>query len=164
MLKMRIFSVAALGLVMAPVAMADAAILGPDSAQCASRDGPAILVHVNGLRNRAGKVRVRTFAGNAPGNWFDKRFSLKRTEVEVPDSGAVEICMPVSKAGGYVVDVRHDLNNNGDTDKADGVGASGNPKMTMWDILFRRKPPASQVVVQVGNGMSEITVNLRYAS
>ncbi len=164
MLKMRILflSVAAMGLV--PVAAADAAILGPDAGHCVSGKGPAVLVKVFGLRNRAGKVRVRTFSGNAPSTWFDKKQVLLRTEADTPAGGPVEVCMPVPKPGGYVVDVRHDINNNGDTDRADGVGASGNPKMSMWDILLGRKPPASQVVFQVGAGVTAVAVTLNYAS
>jgi uncharacterized protein (DUF2141 family) len=164
MLKMRILFLTGLAMATTPVAVADAAVLGPDSAQCVAGKGPAILVKILGLRNRGGKVRARTFLGSSPSTWFDKKQTLLRTEAETPGAGPVEICMPVPKAGGYVVDVRHDINNNGDTDRADGVGASGNPTMTMWDILLGRKPPASQVVFQVGTGVTAVTVTLKYAS
>jgi hypothetical protein len=70
--------------------------------------------------------------------------------------------MPVPAAGVYAVDVRHDANNNGDTDKADGAGASGNPKITLFDIIFGRKPPAAQVQVHVGHGTTIVPITVRY--
>jgi uncharacterized protein (DUF2141 family) len=143
---------------------ANAAILGPDSGVCASGDGPAVLVRVTGLKNRAGTVRARTFAGSNPSSWFDKRSYLKRTQVATPEAGAVEICMPVPKPGAYVVDIRHDVNNNGDTDRADGGGASGNPKISLFDVIFGRKPPASKVAFNVGPGVTPITIVVNYAS
>ncbi len=163
MLKMRVSVLSAALFAMLPISATDAAIVGPDAAVCAAGNAPALLVRVNGFRNRAGKLRARTFPGAIPSTWFDKKSYLKRTEIEVPASGVIDICMPVPRPGGYVVDIRHDINNNMDTDRADGVGATGNPTMTMWDILLGRKPPASQVVVQVGSGVTAVSVNLKYA-
>lgn len=162
MVKMRIFLVAAAATLLFPVSAAQSTILGPDAPKCASGDGPAILVRVSGLKSRAGKVRVRTFAGAQPKSWFDKKFALKRTEVDVPDAGSVDVCMPVPQAGGYVVDVRHDVNNNGSTDRADGAGASGNPNTSLFDFLLGKKPPASKVVVQVGEGVTTVPIVAKY--
>jgi uncharacterized protein (DUF2141 family) len=164
MLKMRILFLAVGALLVAPSTGAEAAILGPDAAICAAGKGPAVLVKVMGLKSRSGKVRARTFLGSAPSTWFDKKQKLLRTEVDIPSSGPVEICMPVPRAGGYVVDIRHDINQNSDTDRADGIGASGDPKMSLFAVLFGQKPPASQVVFQVGEGVTTIAVNVRYAS
>lgn len=154
-----------LSLAFAPAfaAPADAAILGPDAATCARGDGPAILVNVVGFKNRAGSVRARTFGGN-PSTWFDKKHLLKRTQLDIPSAGAVTICMPVPRPGVYAVDIRHDTNGNGDTDRADGAGASGNPKVSLFDIVFGRRPPAKQVSVEVGNGVTPITIVLKYVS
>ncbi len=140
---------------------ADAAILGPDAAQCVSGDGPAVLVRVVGLRNRAGTVRARTFGG-APSTWFNKKSYLKRTEIPTPQSGSVDICMPVPKPGVYAVDIRHDVNNNSDTDMADGGGSSGNPEVSLLDVVFGRKPPAEQVSFRVGEGITTVTIVVKY--
>lgn len=144
-------------------APAGAEVLGPDAAVCARGAGPAILVNVIGFKNRAGTVRARTFGGS-PSTWFDKKHYLKRTLTNVPTSGAVAICMPVPRPGIYAVDIRHDINGNSDTDKADGAGASGNPKLSLFDIIFGRRPPADKVSVQVGDGVVPITVVLKYLS
>lgn len=143
---------------------AGAAILGPSAAACANGDGPAVLVKITGLKNRAGTVRARLFAGNRPGSWFDKKQHMGRIQVPTPDAGPVEICVPVPRAGGYVVDIRHDINNNGDTDRSDGAGASGNPKIGLMDVLFGRKPPARQVVFNAGPGITPITITVNYAT
>lgn len=147
----------------AVAAPASAAVLGPDAAVCERGDGPAILVNVVGFKNRAGTVRARTFGGN-PSTWFDKKYLLKRTLADVPSSGSVSICMPVPHAGTYAVDIRHDVDGSGKTDKADGAGASGNPQVSLFDILFKRKPSASKVAVQVGEGVTSITIVLKYLS
>lgn len=137
------------------------AILGPDSAVCAAGKQPAILVKVIGLKNRDGKVRARTFSGD-PSTYFDKRFALTRTEMATPPAGSVEICIPVSKPGRYAVDVRHDVDNDGKTSKADGAGTSGNPEVSFLDVVLKHRPPASEVEVSVGNGVTVVPVIVRY--
>jgi hypothetical protein len=74
----------------------------------------------------------------------------------------VEVCVPVPAPGVYALDVRHDANNNSDTDRADGIGASGNPKMSLFSIIFGRRPPANQVQFKVGNGTAIVPVVVRY--
>lgn len=164
MLKFRA-CLAGLSLVVAPTFAAPAAatILGPDAAACARGDSPAILINVVGFKNRAGTVRARTFGGS-PSTWFDKRYLLKRTLADVPSSGPVAICMPVPGPGTYAVDIRHDIDGTGKTDKSDGAGASGNPQVSLFDVLFKRKPPADKVAVHVGGGVTSITVVLKYLS
>lgn len=164
MFKMRICVLAcsALALSVPAASGAHAAVLGPDAPKCIAGDGPAVLVRVTGLKNREGSVRARTFLGDKPSTWFSKKTYLKRTQVPVPDAGPVEICMPVPKPGPYVVDLRHDINGNGDSDRADGAGASGNPSISLFDFLLGRKPPASKVVVQVGDGVTPISITMKY--
>ena len=135
--------------------------IGPDAARCAAGGGPAMLVNVTGLKDRGGTVRVRSFGGS-PNNYFNKKRALQRTEIATPASGPVRICMPVPSQGWYAVDVRHDVNGNGDTDRADGGGASGNPPVSLFDILFSRKPPAEKVRVWVGPGVTTVPVTMLY--
>jgi len=135
--------------------------LGPNPSLCAGGREPTILVRVAGLKNRAGTVRVRTFTGS-PDTYFNKKFAHKRFEYNVPEAGPIEICVPVGAPGTYAVDIRHDINNNGDTDRSDGIGASGNPKFSLMSILFGRKPPASQVQVSVANGTTVVPITVRY--
>lgn len=161
MRNLRIGFLTVSGALMVPAMLSGANILGPAAPICASGAGPSILVRVSGLKSRVGKVRVRTFGGS-PSNYFDKKKYLARVELSVPATGPVDVCMPIPGPGTYAVDVRHDANNNGDTDRADGAGASGNPKMTLLDIVFNRKPPAKQVQVVVGRGTALVPVVVRY--
>ena len=138
-----------------------AGVIGPDAGICASGTGSAILVRVEGLKDRQGPVRVRTFGGD-PANYFDKKKTLKRVELAPPASGPVEVCMAVPGPGVYAVDIRHDANRNGDTDKSDGAGASGNPKISLFAILFGKRPSANQVAVRVGNGVVPINIKVKY--
>lgn len=135
--------------------------LGPDPSLCEGSAEPSILVRVTGLKNREGTIRVRTFSGD-PSTYFNKKFVQKRLLYPTPATGPIDICVPVGAAGVYAVDVRHDVNGNGDTDRADGVGASGNPKFSLWTILFGKKPSAQQVQVNVGRGTTIVPITVRY--
>ena len=135
-----------------------AALLSPGNASCS---GPAVRVHVDGFANRQGAVRVRLF-GSPTSSYFDKRRALTRIEVPVPRSGPVSFCVPVPKSGVYALDVRHDVNGNGKTDRKDGGGASGNPRLSLTDVLFSRKPDPAKVQVAVGNDVRDVRVTLMY--
>ena len=119
------------------------------------------MVEVNGLKNRQGQIRVRVFGGSTA-TYFDKKHWLGRIEVPTPAAGAVRFCMPVPRPGTYAVDVRHDVNGDGKTDRSDGGGVSGNPQIGLFDVLFGRKPKPAKVQVQVGTGVSSVPITLKY--
>lgn len=134
-----------------------ALIAAPAAAACA---GPALLVKVDGLKNRTGEVRVRAFGGD-PKTYFDKRNVTAAVYKAPPASGPVEYCLAV-KPGIYAVDVRQDVNGDGKTSAVDGVGISGNPNLSMLDIIFKRRPPNSVVQVRVAEGVAVVPVTVRY--
>lgn len=156
--KPSLFAAIGAALLATPVAL-PAAPLGQDARACTS-GGPAILVRVNGLKNRIGRVRVRAFTGN-PSTYFTKGREVGWIEVPIPAVGPVEICV-AAKPGVYAVDVRHDANVNRKTDFSDGAGISGNPKVSVLDVVLKRRPPAQQVQFRVGNGVSVVPVQVRY--
>jgi uncharacterized protein (DUF2141 family) len=162
MSKVRLGMMVIAGSLMASPISSQATILGPDAARCASGAGPALLVKVVGLKTRTGAVRARTFDGANRKSWFDKKMALRRTETAVPASGPIEICMPVPKPGGYVVDIRHDSNGNGDTDRSDGAGASGNPDISLFSFMLGSKPSAAKVVVNAGPSVTPVTIVVKY--
>ena len=141
-----------------PVA-AGAVMLGPDSAACQA-GGPAMLVHVEGFKKRSGMLRVQAYGGS-PGRYFEKGAWLKRIDVPVPASGAADICVPVAADGVYAVSVRHDLDNSGKTGVNDGGGMSGNPHMSLFDVVFKRKPDPRKVQVVV-RGVTRVPVVLNH--
>ncbi|WBH16226.1 DUF2141 domain-containing protein [Sphingomonas radiodurans] len=135
--------------------------LGPYAARCTAGDSPSILVTVVGLKSRTGTIRVRTFGG-ATSTWFEKTKWITRVEVPTPASGPIRVCLPVAAPGTYAIDMRHDMNGNSETDRSDGGGASGDPKVTLLDFVFGRKPPPHVTAVTVGRGVTEITVTAMY--
>jgi len=144
----------------APLASAGAAVLGPHAGDCA--DGkPSMLVRVEGIKSRNGTVRVQTYGGD-PSHYFDKGTYIERVEVRVPPTGPIDVCMPVPRPGFYAVSVRHDANGNGSADFTnDGGGFSGNPNISLFDVMFKRKPSPVQVQVRVA-GPTPVPVRLNY--
>ena len=143
-----------------PLSAAGAVVLGPHADAC---DGskPAMLVRVEGLKSRTGVLRVQSYGGN-PSRYFDKGSYLERVEVRTPATGPVEVCMPVPRPGLYAVSVRHDANGNGSADVSnDGGGFSGNPNLSLFDVIFKRKPSPVQVQVHV-TSLTPVPVVLNY--
>ena len=161
-MKKHLLPLAAMAALLIPAGMAQAApIYGPAADVCRAGDGPAMLVTVDGLKNRDGEVRLRVYGGSTR-TYFDNTKYLTKTEVETPPSGPVRICVPVSAPGVYALDMRHDANANRETDRADGGGTSGNPHMSLIDLLFKRKPPARAVQIAVGDGVTPVTITALY--
>ncbi|WP_066965867.1 DUF2141 domain-containing protein [Rhizorhabdus dicambivorans] len=138
---------------------AGAAMLGPDAAVCEG-SGPAMLVRVEGFKKRSGVLRVQSYGGN-PNRYFDKGAWLKRIDVPVPVSGSVDVCVPVPANGTYAISVRHDVDASGKTGMNDGGGMSGNPRMSLFDVMFKRKPDPRKVQVTV-HGVTRVPVTLNY--
>jgi uncharacterized protein (DUF2141 family) len=148
-------------MIITPLLALLAAQIAPATAQCAPGTAHPVLVRITGFKNRAGQVRVRLFGG-APATYFDKKYALVRTEIAVPKNGVVTMCVAAPRAGAYAVDVRHDVNGNGKTDRADGGGTSGNPDIKLLDVIFKRKPDAAVVQFQVGAGGAVVPIQLKY--
>lgn len=136
-----------------------AAGLGPHAAACAA-GRPGMVVRVLGLKSRTGLIRVQSYGGD-PAHFFDKGSYLERVEIALPASGPVEVCMPVARNGTYAVSVRHDVNGTGKAELDDGAGMSGNPNVSLMDILFKRKPSPTQVAVAV-RGRTIVSVVMNY--
>jgi uncharacterized protein (DUF2141 family) len=163
MSKVRIGAGAAmLAAAMALPVAAHAAPVGPFAAACTT-GAPAMLVHVVGFKERTGVVRIQSYGGD-PARYFDKGSYLQRIELRVPQAGALDVCVPVPAPGRYAVSVRHDVDGPAHTGRQDGGGLSGNPHLSLFDLLFKRKPAADKVAVAVGRGVSVVPIVLNYLS
>ncbi|MET0362234.1 MAG: DUF2141 domain-containing protein [Sphingobium sp.] len=132
-----------------------------DLARCAaSAGGPAILVDVRGLAVASGNVRVQSYPATKAA-WLAKGAWLSRIEAPArPEGGAMRFCLPVSEPGRYGIAVRHDRNGNGKTDLSeDGGGFSNNPSISIFNL---GKPSVDKAAVNVGPGVTKITINLKY--
>ena len=149
------------GALAAPCAPAAAIIVGPHAITCEEGGKPALLVKISGLKTRTGNLRVQTYGGD-PAHYFDKGTYLERVDLPTPAAGTVEVCMPVPKSGTYAISVRHDVSGKGGTDLSDGGGMSGNPSLSLMDILFKRRPSPVQVQVRVEGGITPVAVVMNY--
>ncbi len=161
MSKVRVAAVAlALGAAMVLPAVGHAAPVGPFVPVCEAGE-PAMLVHVTGFKSRTGTLRVQSYGGD-PEHYFDKGSYLKRIEVPVPATGVLDVCVPVPAPGRYAVSVRHDVDGSGRAAKSDGGGMSGNPHLSLFDLMLKRKPSPDQVAVEVGHGVKVVPITLNY--
>jgi uncharacterized protein (DUF2141 family) len=153
-------SVAVLAAALTFPAVPAAAALGPDAAACsAGANRPAMLVSINGFKNRVGKLRVQLYGGN-PADFLERGKKMKRIDLPVTRGGAMNVCIAVPRSGTYAIAVRHDADNNGKTNWNDGGGFSNNPKLS----LLKLKPSARAVSVAVGSGVKVVPVILNYRS
>lgn len=152
--------VAGSGLAIFAVYSSAAAAIGPYAAAC-DRGEPAVIARVNGLKARTGTVRVQLYANNKA-TFLEKRKWLQRVDVPATRSGAMDICVPVPRSGSYAISVRHDVNGNGKSDRADGGGFSGNPKVGLSDLVTKRKPDLGRVSFAVNGSPRVVPVTLNY--
>lgn len=150
----------ALGAAALPFATpAVAAPIGPFATAC-ENGGPAVIARVSGLKARTGTIRIQLYASN-PATFLEKKAYLQRVDVPARAS-QMDICVPVPKEGRYAISVRHDVNGDGKSDRGDGGGFSGNPDMSLMDLLAKRKPSLAHVAFSVGNGTQVVPITLRY--
>lgn len=148
---------AALALV-APIASAQAQVLGPDAPAChPEANVAAVLVNVGGFKARTGKLRVQIYGDN-PADFLAKGKKLRRIDLPVTRAGAMHVCVALPGPGHYAVAVRHDVEGSGKSGWNDGGGFSRNPKISLTSL----KPRYRDVVIGVGNGPREIDVVLNY--
>ncbi|MDB5716061.1 MAG: hypothetical protein JWO15_3458 [Sphingomonadales bacterium] len=138
-------------------APANAAILGSDAAVCQNPAASAVLVRVEGFKQRTGVLRVQLYGAN-PADWLAKGKKLRRVELPVTPSGYMDVCIEVPGPGKYAIAVRHDLDGNGKSGWDDGAAFSRNPSIS----LFHLKPDFAKVVIPVGQAPHSIAVVLNY--
>jgi uncharacterized protein (DUF2141 family) len=143
----------------AAISAATTALALPPRAEAATActsGSPSVLVHVAGLKQPQGRLKVSLYGPDA-NRWLAKGGRISK--IKVPVTGrAMDICMPVPAPGRYAVAVHHDLNLNGERDRQDGGGYSRDPKVS----LFNPKPPFAKAAFTVGNGPARVGVTLLY--
>jgi uncharacterized protein (DUF2141 family) len=143
-------------LLLAVPAMADHRETAPDDPSCARGGVPAVLVHVAGLKNGAGQVRVQAY-GPGPGHYLQKGQWAGRVDVQVAGRRSLDVCLPLPSAGQYAIAVRHDANANRKSDWNDGAGFSRNPRLSLLG-----RPSFGQTAVAVQRGATRVGVVMNY--
>ena len=137
-------------------ALADPRESRPNDPTCARGGAPAVLVHVTGLKNGAGKVRVQAY-GPGAAKYLKKGEWARRVDVPLGGRRSVDICLPLPAAGSYSIAVRHDSNANRKSDWNDGAGFSRNPRLSLLG-----RPSFGETAVAVARGPAKIRVVINY--
>ena len=145
-------------LAISAVASADPRETRPGDPSCSRGNVPAVLVHVAGLKNGSGKVRVQAY-GPGAANYLKKGEWAARVDMPLGGRRSVDICLPLPAAGQYSVAVRHDANANKKSDWNDGAGFSRNPKLSLLG-----RPSFGQTAVAVPRGPARVRVVMNYRS
>ena len=143
-------------LVLAMPVAADPRESRADDPTCARGGSPAVLVHVSGLKNGAGKVRVQAY-GPGAANYLKKGEWAGRVDVALSGRRTLDVCLPLPVAGQYSIAVRHDANANKKSDWNDGAGFSRNPKLSLLG-----RPSFGHTAVAVKSGPARVTVVINY--
>jgi len=137
---------------------------GKENAACrANETGPALRVTVNGLKDRAGQLRIELYPANendflaADKDLIAAGKVFKRVDVAVPASGTPTLCIRAPQPGTYAVAVLHDRDRNGKFGIwGDGIGAPGRER------LGRQRPDVSRATVSIGGGIVSRAVTMQY--
>lgn len=138
--------------------------LGKAEGQCRpGEQGPSLLVQVDGLKDRRGRLKLELYPANDDDFLQDDNILLnagktfRRVEIDVPLAGPVELCIRAPGAGTYALSLLHDRDNNRKFGLSnDGIGFGGNPKLG-WS-----KPKAAAASVRVGTGPTRVHIILNY--
>jgi len=138
--------------------------LGIAAGRCrATETGPAFLVEVAGLKDRAGRLKLELYPATDGDFLADDNVliaagkAFARVEDTAPPEGPVQLCIRAPHAGRYALSLLHDR--NGDRKfqpSTDGIGFSNNPKLG-WS-----KPGADRVAVDVGDAPRRIMIVMNY--
>lgn len=138
--------------------------LGKAEGRCrANETGPAFLVNVNGLKDRAGTLKLEVYPANDKDFLADDNIlvaagkTFRRVEVDVPASGIPVLCVRVPGPGRFGVSVLHDRDSNRKFGwRVDGIGFASNPRLGLG------KPKAARASASAGSTPTRIDVVMNY--
>jgi len=149
---------------MMAASLASSPDLGVAAGRCRIPEtGPAFLVDVEGLKDRAGRLKLELYPANDKDFLADDNVlvmagkAFARVEVTTPSEGPVQLCIRAPRAGHYALSLLHDRNADRKFQlSSDGIGFSNNPKLG-WS-----KPDADRVAVDVGDAPRRISIVMNY--
>lgn len=138
-------------------------VLGDDAAACNGGNGPAIRVHVTGLKDRNGRLKLELYPANEE-DFLKDDTKLKneskffhRIWAQTPPTGGVILCIRAPRPGRYALLFTHDRDGKNKFNFwRDGVGFSSNRK------LGRSRPKWQEATVNVGGGVTRVAIHTQY--
>ena len=118
---------------------------------------PSILLRVNVFKSQTGVVNIWVY-GNNPKDFLAKDRRILRLAYPVPRIGAVEACIEVPRPGQFAIAVHHDVEPDGKRNMSDGLGFSGNPRLS----ILRLKPTYAQASFVVDGATKPVNLTLSY--
>lgn len=150
-------------LVFAAFALPGNAPIGRDAAACIAGNEPAILVIPEGLKDRAGLLRLELYPDNDKDFLQDDTIliregkTFRRVDVPTPRSGSVSLCIRAPHPGRYTLMLLHDRDSNHKFGAfVDGAGFPGNPRLGF------ARPKAAKAMIVVGRGVTVAHILLNY--
>lgn len=130
-------------------------VFGEPAACAPGSTGPAVIVRVDGFRDRTGNVRIAIYRALEEELLASGKY-VTRIDTPLTRDGPMTICAPVPESGPHVIVALHDRNANGKLNVwSDGFGFSRNPR------LGTSKPPVDLTEVQVA-GVVPLQITLNY--
>ena len=141
-----------------------AQVLGSDAAACTGGGGPAILARIEGLKDRKGNLKLELYPANQEDFLQDDGIliragkTFRRVQVPTPAGGGpIAMCIRVPHPGRYALLFTHDRDGKNKFNFwSDGAGFPANTK------LGRRKPPLESALIDVPNGVANVTIRAQY--
>ena len=130
----------------------------PPTVDCARPiERPSILLRVTGFKRQTGIVNVWVYGSN-PNDFLAKDKRILRLAYPVPPAGPIEACIAVAGPGRFAIAVHHDVESNGKRDMSDGLGFSGNPRLS----ILRLKPTYAKALFVVDGATKPVNLILSY--
>lgn len=135
----------------------------PVEGGCSLVSGPRILVHVEGLMDRTGRLKVEIYPNNET-DFLRDDTSLKndkrpfrRVWMNTPAVGPVTVCIRAPYAGQWAVLLTHDRDGKNKFNFwQDGAGFPSNQR------LGRSRPKVRQALLNVPQQGGQITIRVQY--
>ena len=151
-------------LMMAAIYIPSTPSLGIAEGRCRPNEpGPAIIVNVEGLRDRQGRLKLEVYPSNDRDFLADDNVlimagrTFRRVEQAIPAQGPVRLCVRVPGPGPYSVSLLHDRDSNRRFSiSSDGIGFAGNPTLG-WS-----RPSAAATRIIAGPRLTGTRIVMNY--
>lgn len=154
--------------VVASAQMPSTPSLGMAEGRCRpGESGPAFIINLVGLKDRIGNLKAEVYPANdadflaADNDLLNAGKTFRRVVIDVPPTGAVQLCIRAPAAGTYGLTVLHDRDMdrkfNLSRSTGDGIGFGANPASQ-----GPFKPKIAVGRAAVGNGPTPVTIIMLY--